>query len=357
VSAGEIVAADVRAILAGVGEASFRRLDGRTVLLTGCTGVVGVYLLETLGALNDHVFDRPCRVQVVTRSRSRVAERWPHLAGRADFTWLETDVRALDADAARGDFVVHAAAPSDARLFLEDPAETMDAIVRGTAAVLRAASRARAEAMLFVSSGAVYGPQPADLAAIPEDWPGAPDLADPRSCYGEAKRCAEVLCAAAGSRQALPVSIARVFTVVGPGQDINSTSAVADFIRQAQAGHTITVRGDGDAVRSYAYLTDVVTALWKILLACPPGRVLNVGSDLEPITFRELASRVGQAAGRAVAVDVLGQSEPGVLGRRYVPNLERLAAETGLRPQVGLDEALARTVRWMDAKRGDRTCV
>jgi dTDP-glucose 4,6-dehydratase len=349
-------APEIDSIVRGVGE-PLRRLEGRTIFLTGCTGFLGGYVLETLAHLNERVFERPCRVRVATRSAAGARSRFPHLSGRADFKWIEGDVRSIAAPRERWDFVIHAAAPSDAGRFLQDPAETMDAIVGGTGAVLRAAARARPEAMLLVSSGAVYGTQPADLAGLPEDWNGAPDPADPRSCYGEAKRCAEVLAAAARANEALPISVARVFTVLGPGQESNSTSAVVDFLRQARALDTISIRGDGDAVRSYCYAADAVTLLWKILLDCPPGQILNVGSDLEPITFRDLAARAGRAVGKAVRVEVLGRSEPGVLGRRYVPDLTRLVAATGFRPKTALDHALRRTAEWMDARQGDSTCA
>lgn len=247
--------------------------------------------------------------------------------------------------------VIHAAAVSDVRAFMKDPVGTMETIVEGTKAVLAAAAPTGVEAFLFVSSGAVYGHQPHDRPRLSEDDRGGPDLRDSRSCYAEAKRCAELLCQLFRERQGVPVMIARPFTLVGPYQDLNATSAVIDFIRQGLEGMIIRIRDDGQAIRSYCYIADAVTALWKLLLGPQTGEAVNVGSDLEPVSFHELAQRVGHCLAKPVTVVVEGAAASGVLGRRYVPDVSRLERVTGFRPGTGLDRALNRTIAWMREQR------
>jgi dTDP-glucose 4,6-dehydratase len=350
VAVSVIVQEDIKTIVSRVG-AGFDRLNGKNLLITGGTGFVGSYLLETVAYLNDHLLSKACHLYAVTRNPQKVSTRFPHLVRRPEFTLIEGDVRKLLLPPVPWNFVIHAAAPSDARIFVQDPLDTLDTIVGGTKAVLAAAAEAGVEAFLMISSGAVYGQQPAECKRLREDYSGAPDLHESRSAYGEAKRCAELLCHIYWEQKEVPVSIARIFTLVGPCQDLNSTSAVIDFIRQGLVGDTITIHDDGQAVRSYCYIADAVTALWKLLLSHEVGEVVNVGADLEAISFRDLAYRVGLCLGKAVTVEVQGGSGTGVLGRRYAPDMSRLYETLGFRPATTLDEALSRTIEWMREQR------
>lgn len=348
-----VIQQDVKAIVDLVGE-GFDRLSGKTLLITGGTGFIGSYLLETVAYLNDQVLAQPCQAYVTTRDPGKVAARFPHLCGRADLTLLECDVRAFRPVPVPLNFIIHAASPADVGVFMQDPFGNMETIVDGTKAVLTVAAEAGVEAFLFLSSGAVYGHQPADQPWLSEEYTGGPDLRNPRGCYGEAKRYAEMLCRIFREERGLPVSIARLFALVGPYQDLNSTSAIIDFIRQGLEGPTIRIRDDGQAVRSYCYIADAVVALWKLLLNPEPGETVNVGSDLEAVSFVELAERIGRCLGRPVRVVVEGAPASGILGTRYAPNISRLHHVTGFRPRTTLDQALCRTIAWMQERQAAR---
>lgn len=341
-----VVKEDIQRIVKELGE-DVLRLSGRDLLLTGGTGFVGGYLLGTLMALNDTVLAEPCRVHAVTRNPVRVRARFPEWVGRPDLVLLEGDVRTIRLPARPWAFIVHAAGPADARLFAAAPLGTADTIVEGTRAILNVASRSPVEAFLFVSSGAVYGTQPADRPWMGEDHLGGPDLTSARSCYGEAKRYAELLCQLFLEQHRVPVSIGRLFALVGPYQELNSTSAVVDFIRQALAGDVIRIRDDGRAVRSYCYIADAVIGLMKVWLRRPAGSAFNIGSDLEAVSFLELAERIGRCLGKPLRVSSAGAPPSGILGGRYAPDVTRLAEATGFRPATTLDEALRRTIAWM----------
>lgn len=352
-----IVEQDIARILEAVGD-DFRRFSGQPLLLTGGTGFVGQYLLRTLLALNDRVLSEPCRIYVVTRNPGLAQARLPHLAHRPDVVLLEGDVRSVRLPSVPWRFVIHAAAPSDARVFSTDPLGTVDTIVEGTKAILRAAGEAKADACLFVSSGAVYGVQPPDRARLDEAYQGGPDLTTVKSCYAEAKRYAEMLCRIHAEQQGVPVSIGRLFALVGPYQELNSTSAVVDFVRQALDGDTIRIKDDGQTVRSYCYIADAVIGLWKVLLSRPAGGVFNIGCDMEAVTFVELAQRIGRCLGKTLQVVVEGAPASGVLGRCYVPDVTRLSREIGFKPATSLDETLRRTITWMrEQRKGGQLCA
>lgn len=340
-----IVHEDVQSIVNQVGT-RVHALNGKRVLVTGGTGFIGSYLLETFAHLNDRVLVEPCAVSVVTRDIGRVADRLPQLSQRRDFTFIESDIRKFRSASKTWDYVIHGAASADARIFLEDPSEIMEIIADGTKVVLNEAA-AGVESFLFISSGAVYGQQSLESAWLPEDYPGGPDLRNWRSCYGEAKRYAEILCQVFCEKRKAPVTIARLFAVLGPYQELHATSAVIDFIRQGLRGNTITIKDAGETQRAYCYVADAVAGLFTLLLRPHPGEAFNIGSDQESVSFTDLAHRISRCLGTKINVVVEGCPASGVLGSRYAPNVTRLYVKEGFKPTTSLDEALARTISWM----------
>jgi len=337
-----IIEQDIAQVAQTVGP-SLERLRGKRLLITGGTGFIGIWLLETISWLNDQ-WDQPCRIYVPTRSPERFIRKVPHLV-RADIVLLSGDVRAFEYPDDRCDMVIHAAAPADPQTSDRDPLGVASIIVDGTRRALDLAVQKKVESFLLVSSGAVYGSQPPELERVPEDYMGGPDLTNPRSAYGEAKRYAEVLCALYCEKFGVPIRIARPFTFVGPYQDIDAGFAVTDFLKEGLQGLPLHIRGDGTTVRSYCYASDMVAALWQILLNGAVGRAYNVGSD-EPISILELARMVVSALPVPVDVVMSGKQVPRHKSPRYVPDITRGRSELDVIPTVGLDEALRRTLQW-----------
>jgi dTDP-glucose 4,6-dehydratase len=337
-----IVEQDIAQVAQTVGT-SLDRLRGKRLLITGGTGFIGTWLLETISWLNER-WDQPCRVYVPTRSPGRFIRKVPHLV-RTDIVLLAADVRAFEYPDDRCDMIIHAAAPADPRTLDRDPLGVAMIIVDGTRRVLELAAHKQVESFLFVSSGAVYGLQPPELERVPEDYVGGPDLANPRSAYGEAKRYAEVLCTSYYEKFGVPIRIARPFTFIGPYQDLDAGFAVTDFLKEGLQGLPLHIRGDGTTVRSYCYASDMVVALWQVLLNGAVGRAYNVGSD-EPISILDLARMVVSALAMPVDIVVSRKPVPGHKSPRYVPDITRGRSELGLVPTVGPDEALRRTLQW-----------
>lgn len=213
------------------------------------------------------------------------------------------------------------------------------ATLLGTERVLKLARVCGARRMLFTSSGAVYGPQPANLSHIPEDHPGAPNPMDPLSAYGEMKRLSELLCVTSG----VGCIIARGFSFVGPYLPLTEKFAIGSFVRQALAGGPIHIHGDGTPVRSYMYATDLVIWLLTLLLKGESSHPYNVGSD-QAISLAELAQHIAVTTdGSAVQIAHAPTSRP---AERYVPEIQRAHNELGLDVFIPLSLALSRTVDW-----------
>ena len=339
-SRGALLRADLEDVLERSRDAwgAFR---GARIFVTGGTGFVGKWLLETFNHANDRLALGASAV-VLSRQPSRFAAAFPHLAGNGGIQVVAGDVRAFEPPAGSFSHVVHAAVDVASPA---GPLEVFDTIVAGTRRVLEFASERAIPELLFVSSGAVYGEQPADLACVPETFRGAPETTRPQSAYGEGKRAAEWLASAYGVPAA---RIARCFAFVGPYLPLDASFAIGNFIGDKCAGRPIEVKGNGTAVRSYLYASDLARWLWTILANGRPGEAYNVGSE-EGVTVRQLAERVA-AIDPCVPV-VVGNARASSPETRYVPSTRKAREQLGLTPAFPLDESILRTLAWARAAR------
>ena len=266
----------------------------------------------------------------------------PHLAMMPWLRFQQGDV--TDFSFPKGAFthILHGAASSDARDYGADPSAMRRVLVDGTRRVLDLAARLPSPRVLLISSGAVYGPQPSQLTRIPEDHPLPPDTEVPTQSYAQGKREAERIASSLASSQGFPCVIARCFAFAGPHLPLDQHFAFGNFVRDGLAGGPIRVAGDGTAMRSYLYASELAAWLWALLLR---GRAkpYHVGSE-EGLSIRALAEAIGAATGSGI--DMAGLPQPGSPVSRYVPSVQRIPEELGLRPTVKVAEAIARTLRW-----------
>lgn len=320
------------------GEPYFRRLAGERVFLTGGTGFFGLWLLEALTHA-DAKLGLGLRVTVLSRDPAAFARRAPRLAAAPALSWWRGDVRDFAPPPGPFPYVIHAATAASEALNRNAPRTMFDTIVDGTRRVFEFADGAGTRALLLTSSGAVYGRQPLDLPRLVESYGGGPDPSSPLSAYAEGKRAAEFLAATSG----LPVKIARGFAFVGAFLPLDTHFAAGNFIRDAVAGRTIEIRGDGTPLRSYLYAADLVVWLLAILLDGQNNRPYNVGSD-QAVSIAELAETVAAVAG-GVGIRI-HQSPSGQAPERYVPAIERARQELGLEVWTSLPEAFRRSLVW-----------
>jgi dTDP-glucose 4,6-dehydratase len=324
--------------------AVFMKLRGARIFVTGGSGFIGRWLLESLLWANESL-GLDVHITVLTRDPEGFARRAPHLAHARHVELLRGDIQAFEFPAARIDRVVHLAAETNTQLTNPDPEVYFDVIVGGTRRVLDLVERLEATSLMIVSSGAVYGNQPLTAESLSEDDPYAPLPTRPGAAYGEAKRSAELLAYARAARVGFSLTVARCFAFVGPYLPLDSGFAVGNFIRDAINAREIIVNGDGSPRRTYMYASDMAAWLWSIAVEGRPGRPYNVGSD-HVVTIAQLARLVASSAGGDVAVKIRGDNGRVGVGNSYVPDISRANAELGLTVKVGLEEALARTVSW-----------
>jgi dTDP-glucose 4,6-dehydratase len=322
----------------------WKALAGERLFVTGGTGFVGKWLLESLLWADKRLDIRIC-TYVLTRDPDRFHAECPHLTQNPRVELLRGSVQDFEFPSGKFSFVIHAATE---RYFAPNPQQPLsmfDLDVRATLRVLEFARIHGTQRLLFTSSGAAYGKQPSELTHIPEDYAGAPSTTDTGTGYGQAKRASEFLCAMYARQYGFAALIARLFAFVGPHLALDKNFAVGNFIQNVLQGDPIRVKGDGTPYRSYLYAADLAVWLWTILVRGQSARSYNVGSD-SALTIRELADTVARATGERTRIEIAEEPAPGALALRYVPSIDRARNELGLAPMISLEDGIRRTYDW-----------
>jgi UDP-glucuronate decarboxylase len=317
-------------------------MNPANILLTGGTGFFGRALLRTW--LAESVRCGPVAyVTVLSRNPSSFLLRFPEFQHVPWLSFHTGDICDPSSLPWGTHFpqVLHAAADSFPGIRLT-PLARYQQVVEGTRNILELAIAVGARRFLLTSSGGVYGPQPPDLAALAEDWPGSPDLRNPANAYSLGKRAAEHLCALYQEANGIEMVIARCFAFVGRDLPLDAHFAIGNFIRDALSREAIEVVGDGSPLRTYLDQDDMAHWLLTLLASGRPGEVYNVGSD-EVVTIAELAHRVRDLLAPNKPVRVQGQRQDTSGRNRYVPDIRKAHAELGLGVTIPLAESIRRT--------------
>lgn len=315
-------------------------LRGATVLVTGATGLIGACLTDAL-ARASRARKLGVRVIALCRDAARARARFD---GAANVTPCGADLAAWSGALPAADFVVHAASNAHPMAFSADPVGTMRANLLGTMRLLEGL-RAGGRRLLLVSTGEIYGENPAVTDGFREDGFGKIDPMNPRACYPESKRAAETLCASYASQYGLDCVVARLCYVYGPTVSAANTRADAQFLRRALAGEDIVLKSDGAQLRSYCYVADAVRGLLAVLTSGARGEAYNVAARGEAHTIRAYAETLARLAGVRVAFDLPPEAERRGYSAvtRAVQNPSKLEA-LGWAARVPLAAGLARTL-------------
>ena len=216
------------------------------------------------------------------------------------------------------------------------PREYNHVNVGGTVSLMEAMRDVGVDRVVFISSGAVYGPQeeqPVNERALPI----------PISPYAVSKLAAESYVNTIGSHWGIESVSLRVFNAYGPGQTIPASHApvIPHLLWQGVRGGSLVVHGDGTQTRDFVYVDDVVRAM--ILAATAPNidkEVINVGSGKETSVI-SIAEKVKEITKNSADI-ILTKNNPGEM--RVRANIYKAKKKLNFTPKISFEEGLQKTL-------------
>lgn len=351
------------------------KIDGKRVLVTGVTGLIGGQIVATLAArnrLSGAGIEIVCPVRDTGRGEAALARLGASeatLVGGIDLADLRIEPEATR-EAARGladaaehgaergvnqelaerlhaDLFIHAAAPTASKEFQARPVEVARAIVFGTAAMAELAVACRAESFCYLSSMEIYGDGRAsrNLEPLTESEVGSSDLSNPRSSYPESKRMAECFVTGYSAQHQLNGHTVRLAQTFGPGISQQDARLFAQVARCALSGEDMVLKTTGASTRMYLYTADAVTAVLAVLARGKRGATYNAANPDTFCSVKEMCELVAQecaSTGFEVRVEV-DPNAPYPPDHHLPLNVEALRG-LGWRPTVGLKEMFDRLI-------------
>jgi UDP-glucuronate decarboxylase len=330
----DLILKDARLV---VREINHDRLRGRSVLVTGASGLIGTHLMASLACLRSEA-DLPLKVWGVVNSEpeayfSSIAELGGLKVIRGDMA-DDSFVQSLP----EADIVIHAAGYGQPGKFLKDPVRT---IKLNTSALLGLFGKvAKGGKLLFLSTSEVYAGAP--HPPYREVDVGSTNTDHPRACYIEAKKCGETICNAY-REIGFDAKSARISLAYGPGTKAGDRRVINEFILRGLKGK-ISLLDHGYVRRTYCYVTDSVEMLWDILLDGTDA-IYNVGGSSR-VTIRDLAVTIGDY----LNVPVVFPTDPaeGMAGAPEDVSLDmsKVEREFGKCAFIDFTEGLRKTIEW-----------
>lgn len=311
-----------------------------SLLLIGGTGFFGKSFLDSFqgGGLSAWGVNK---VIAMSRSADQLRQVAPQLLDHR-VELLNADIGTVNSLPA-ADYVVHAAASTDARNYLSRPDSEKKNIQAGVLNYCSLASKFHKNSkVVYVSSGAVYGVQPEQIEYLSEDDPAISleDMPEHKRDYAMAKRDAEEAIFRLSKEHEITTSIARCFAFVGPWLPRDQHFAIGNFIEDGLQGRPIQVKATYPVYRSYMHADDLVT--WLMTMAAKADthcEAFNVGSD-QAIDMGELAELVGSQFG--VDAKIPPQTEDKI--DRYIPSIKKAKSVLGLDLKLDLPTAIRSTI-------------
>lgn len=322
----------------------WEKFRDKTVLITGATGRLGMYLVE---AINKADIDWNLNVTILAlaRNEKKLEEVFGASLQLPNIHPLVQDIEEPIRWEGEVHYIFHTAGLASPRDFTEWPVNTLWGHVQGTRNVLELAREKKSEKVLYVSTVEVYGEWKKEEGIREEDM--GPIYCDhARACYPEAKRLCETMLASYEAQYQVPYVGVRLCHTFGPGISLEDGRAFSEFIRDVIEGKDIVLQSDGSAVRTYTYVADAIGAM---LLAFTKGKdhYYNIANLENLISIRELAELIaGLDVRKKIKVQYAEQNGQTL---KYLPfklgimNVDRIT-ELGWRPQVGLQDAFRYTL-------------
>ncbi|WP_144523506.1 GDP-mannose 4,6-dehydratase [Bacillus pumilus] len=311
--------------------------NGKNVFVTGCTGLLGSYLVKELidqGAnVTGLVRDQVPRSNLYQGSQF---EKMNVVQGALED--MQTIERALGEYEI--DTVFHLAAQAIVGVANRHPVSTFEANILGTWNVLEACRRQPLiKRVIVASSDKAYGDQ--EQLPYDEDMP-----LNGKHPYDVSKSCADLISHTYYNTYGLPVCITRCGNLYGGG-DLNFNRIIPQTIQLVLEGEAPEIRSDGTFIRDYFYIEDAVKAY--LLLAEKmeekglAGEAFNFSNEIQ-LTVLELVDKILKAMGSELKPRILNQGTHEI--KHQYLSAEKARKLLDWKPDYSIDEGLENTIEW-----------
>lgn len=325
----------------------YEKLNNKTVLITGASGMIGSYLIYTLMKLNE-MYDANIQIKPLVRNESKLDE---YIRTNDMVDIIVQDVSDEINIEGNVDYVIHAASPASPKIMREHPVETNFANTIGTANTLKLANSKKSLGYMFISSREIYGEPNPGQELFTEDGPlGQVNPLVPRNGYAEGKKAAENMCSAFKEEYGLNTKIVRLAHTYGPGMSIYDGRVQADFLNNIVHGENIVLKSDGSSVRTYTYIADAIKAIFLVLLKSN-DLVYNIADENSKTSIRELAEtlvNIDPEKNLKLIFDIEDTSKGCASFRMGILSTTKIRNELGWNPKYSIKEGFKRTIEHLE---------
>lgn len=315
-----------------------------SILVTGAMGLIGSCAIDVLSVLNKE-FCANIKIYALGRNKNKIESRF----GKNVIPVEQDIINPLDKKI-EYDYIIHAASNADPKSYALQPVETILTNVLGNKNILDYCAGYLKTKMILTSSFEVYG-ELKGQDIFRENMSGIIDQTVLRNGYPESKRCSELLVRSYVDEYGVDAIIARLPSVYGPTMLESDSKAHAQFIRNALNGENIVLKSKGEQTRTYCYVLDVVSALFKLLCAGKDGEIYNVSNENSIASIAEVAKTCAEIAGTKVVFDLPSEVEAKGFSRSRNCILDnKKLKDLGWSGKYSLREGLEETLEYLRRK-------
>lgn len=262
----------------------FKEMKNKSILITGASGLVGLYFLLSLKRISVKY-----NIKITIVHKSDISSHFDCFADLKKIKCIQadiTDINFLEKELDTYDYIIHAAGYGQPGKFLEDKIKTIELNTVSTNFLIKKLNSGGK--FLFISSSEVYSGL---LNKQVETNVGPTNPSHIRACYIEGKKCGETICNIY-RENGVDVKIARLSLTYGPGTKKGDKRMMANFIDKAINNKKIEMLDSGDSIRTLLYISDAIIMMWNVLFN---GKevLYNIGGEKKISTY-EIAKKIGK---------------------------------------------------------------
>lgn len=325
----------------------FHMLAGKTVFITGGTGLIGSNLILSLLQANEK-FNLNIKVLALVRDLSKAEQIFSDFIDNEQFKLFIGDILTLPIIPQEIDFIIHGASITSSADFVNKPVDTIHTALQGSTNILELAKIKQVKSFVYLSSLEVYGV--VEQKEIYEDNIGYIDFTNVRSSYSEGKRMAECLMISYAKQYGVPIKIARLGQTFGPGVDYNDNRVFAQFARAVIENKDIVLHTAGETERNYCYTRDALSAILYILLKGEVAQAYNVANESTMISIRDMAEMVAKLNNQNHTNVVIDLKDSQALGFNPVVKIQlktKKLERLGWKPSIDLEQMFTNLINFM----------